>query len=186
MRKIPIVVVTYNRAESLKRILVSLAKARYDIEVELIISIDGGGDHGVVKMANEYNWSHGKKRIIIREKNLGLREHMIRCGDIALENDGVVILEDDLYVSPVFYSFVEQALNFYEQDENIGGFSLYAHQFNETAQFPFLQISDNSDIFFLQYASSWGQFYTKKQWIGFREWYNENKDMKLNEDYGMP
>ena len=81
-----IVVVTYNRPDSLKRLLGSLSKARYPDGVPLVISIDGGDSHEeeVVKIAGEFPWPHGKKEVICHEKNLGLRKHILTKVDVTL------------------------------------------------------------------------------------------------------
>ena len=183
---IPIVVIAHNRPKSLDRLLKSLQEAEYSRETRLIISIDGGENVETIRLAKDFSWRFGIKEIIIHEKNLGIREHVLSCGDIALKYDGIVLLEDDLFVSPVFYHFVTKAIGFYEADENIGGFSLYSHQYNETAQLPFKPVSDASDVFFFQYASSWGQFYTKRHWNEFKEWYMLNENTTFVEEDGIP
>ena len=191
---IPIVVIGYNRPQALERLLHSLSRADYRQEVTLYISLDGSGDdlkigrlddlkiarfNYVAKVAEAFNWKHGKKVIIQHEKNLGLREHVLSCGDLSAKHDALIALEDDLVVSPGFYEFALQAYQFYKGDPNIGGISLYHHAYNETAQFPFIPLADGSDVYFLQYASSWGQVWTKEHWGNFRKWYDKrNPDDK--------
>jgi hypothetical protein len=102
------------------------------------------------------------------------------------EHEGIILLEDDLFVAPHFYNYVLKSYDFYKDEEKTGGISLYTHSYNETAQFPFQPIDDGSDVFFLQYASSWGQFWTRKQWMSFREWYDKRQDGKLSDDGTLP
>ena len=106
--KIPIVVVAYNRPNSLKRILNSVGDAYYpnNKEIELIISIDYSGENHCLNEANNFIRKYGKKTIINHSHNRGLRNHIIQCGDISLVNDGVIILEDDCFVSKDFYNYV--------------------------------------------------------------------------------
>lgn len=170
---VPIIVIGYNRPEALGRLLKSLLKASYPGNVDLIISIDGGGDEGVKEMARNFAWPNGEKKLIFHNTNLGLRNHVLSCGDLSRDYDGVIVLEDDLYVSPVFYQYTLQAFDFYKDDPKIAGISLYSHAYNETAQFPFRPLTDDSDVFFLQYASSWGQFWSRRNWASFREWYEK-------------
>jgi len=178
VHSIPIVVVAYNRPKALERLLSSLLKADYPGPVELIISIDmeagnrGKGDE-VRGIAADFVWPFGDKKLIFHEENLGLRKHVLACGDLSRDYDGVIILEDDLYVSPEFYHFTLQAFEYYRDDPGIAGISLYSHAYNETAQFPFIPLNDGTDVFFLQYASSWGQFWSRKQWSRFRSWYDQ-------------
>jgi len=183
---IPIVIVAYNRPNSLKRVLNSINNAIFENSVKLYISIDGGGDNQSQDIAGNFDWSNGEKEIIIHKENIGLRNHILSAGDLTEKHDGIIILEDDLYVSPVFYYYVQQSFSYYLKDQEIGGFSLYAHQYNETAQFPFYPLSDDSDIFFLQYASSWGQFWSKDQWSDFKKWYNKNECLNFDNDKQLP
>jgi len=181
-----IVVVTYNRPGSLTRLLGSLAQARFDENVPLIISIDGGGPEEVLKIAGDFKWEFGEKQILTHQKNMGLRNHILTCGDLSAKFDGIILLEDDLYVAPYFYDYALQAYQFYANDERIGGVSLYAHGYNETAQFPFIPLDDGTDVFFIQYASSWGQMWTTGQWKDFRDWYQVHRKDQIEAGSGLP
>jgi Sulfotransferase domain len=170
---IPIVVIGHRRPASLKRLFASLHRAILPRDVPLVISIDGGRgrDHDeVLKVVHDFQWPHGDKQILLQERNLGLREHVLRCGDLSQMHDGVLVLEDDLLVSPHFYSYGVEASRFYQGDDSIAGISLYSHRYNETAAAPFIPILDRSDVFFMQVAASWGQIWLDSQWREFREW----------------
>ena len=183
---IPIVAVAYNRPDSLSRLLRSLSLASYPEKVKLYISIDGGGSEAVRTVAEEFEWQHGVKEILLHPENHGLRNHILSCGDLALQHDGIIVLEDDLFVSKAFYHYVKNGLAFYNSEKRIAGISLYAHSYNETAQLPFLPISDHTDVFFLQLASSWGQCWTKDQWKAFKQWYDIKHSEKLCLADGVP
>lgn len=169
-----IVVVAYNRAHSLKRLLESLKNAFYKSGPTLVISIDSGDNKDVQAVANDFTWQHGEKTIICQKTNLGLRKHILKCGELTKQYGSIILLEDDLYVSPNFYEYARQALNFYGSDDAIAGISLYSHQYNETAAFPYIPLDDGSDVYFLQIPSSWGQAWTDKQWAEFSAWYSKN------------
>jgi hypothetical protein len=182
-----IVVVTYNRQNSLMRLLGSLSKARYPEGVPLVISIDGG-DHRekeIVKIAEKFRWPHGKKEVICHEKNMGLRRHILCCGDLTQRYDSVIVLEDDTYVSPVFYLYAMQTVRFYGPRPEIGGISLYAPRLNPTTHLIFEPLSDGADVYFIQWASSWGQIWTYRQWLEFRQWYARN-DGPITDDACIP
>ena len=182
-RCIPVVVVAYNRAKSLKRLLNSLNEAVYKADdVPLIISIDKGDNHDVLKVAEGFQWLHGEKKVIYQKENLKLRKHIIKCGDFALEYGNVIILEDDIFVSKYYYQYAEHALQFIDSDERIGGISLYNHRFNVEASEPFEAIDDGFDNWYFQFASSWGEAWTKKQWLGFKAWYETKPSIELRED----
>ncbi|MET1260764.1 glycosyltransferase family A protein [Flagellimonas sp. DF-77] len=170
---LPIVIVAYNRERSLNRLLDSIAAASYpDTEIPLIISIDHAEDNqAVVDTAMAFEWAHGEKKIIRHPENLGLRKHVLSCASLCLEYGRVIVLEDDLYVSPHFYRFTDSALRFSANDPKIGGVSLYNHQLNVLNGLYFSPIEDGYDNWYFQFASSWGQAWNKAQFEGFLAWY---------------
>ncbi len=174
-----IVVVAYNRPVSLKRILSSLKNSRNISDVSLIISIDHKApeNNDVLEIANSFEWPFGEKEVIYQEESLGLRKHIIKCGDLSMKYGSVIILEDDLYVSPYFYEYACEALDFYDEDLCIAGISLYNQAIEEITGLPFRPISDDSDVYFLQHPSSWGQAWTSAQWGKFKNWYLTDPDL---------
>lgn len=172
-----VVVVAYDRPGPLARLLASLARARYPegTEVPLVISIDHGGDPAVVETARDFPWPHGKKEVLPRPERMGLREHVLACGDLAERFGAVVLLEDDLYAAPGFHAYAAAALAAYADDPRVAGVSLYTHHRNVHLQRPFEPLHDGSDVFFLQLASSWGQAWTADQWRAFRAWYGPGR-----------
>lgn len=183
-KKIPIVVVAYNRAKSLYRLLTSLNAAEYLVDdIPLIISIDRGEhNQDVLEVANEFVWKHGEKTVVYQKENLKLRKHILKCGDYALEYGNVIILEDDLFVSKYFYQYAESALAFSDLHDRIGGVSLYNHRFNVEASEPFEAIDDGYDNWYFQFASSWGEAWTEKQWRCFKEWYVQTPNVDNRND----
>ncbi len=175
-----IIVVAFNRLIPLKRLLCSLERMyTHDGDVKLIISIDNDFNKNidVVKYAKEFSWTFGEKEVIFHEQNLGLKEHILKCGNFTQKYDEVIILEDDLYVSPYFLEYSKKAQKYYSGDGNIAGVSLYNYKHNETNKAPFQPVIDNSDVYFVQMASSWGQSWTREQWQGFWKWYCNKPDL---------
>lgn len=178
---IPIIVVAYNRENSLERLLNSLNQAHYDNhKVDLIISIDKSDNDLVYEVAYKFEWLFGEKRILKQQKNMGLREHILKCGDLALENDAIIMLEDDLVVSKSFYRYARQSVSFYNLDPDIAGISLYAYRIAEPVNRPFIPFQDESDSYFMKVPSSWGQIWTKEHWGLFREWYDINNAQRID------
>ena len=181
-----IVVVAYNRADALRRILNSLSEADYDdTDIPLVISVDHSEVKEVRQTAENFSWTHGPKRIVTHAERMGLKAHILECGNLSEEFGSIIMLEDDLYVSPQFYRFAKAALEFTSKDERIGGVSLYNHRFNVFARLPFEPMDDGYDNWYFQFASSWGQAWTKEQWQGFRDWQklHDGEDLSGN---GMP
>ena len=121
----PIVVVGFNRPVSLKRILASLNQAYYPehTTIKLIISIDKSDTNKeVLAIAENFEWKFGEKTVNYQKENLGLRKHIIQCGNYSLKYESVIILEDDLFVSPNFYLYAQKALGFSNDKKYISTF----------------------------------------------------------------
>ncbi len=182
-----IVAAGYNRESALRRLLKSLSEADYEgfKEVTLIISLDNGGPGGTYEAAEEFRWKAGEKIVLKRPERLGLKQHMLSLGDLTGEYGSIILLEDDLYVSPFFYHYTCKALERVQDEPSVGGISLYDHRFNVFKRLPFDAVDDGFDNFYLRFPSSWGQAWNADQWKGFREWLkiHDGEDLKGN---GMP
>ena len=167
-----IIVVAYNRPMALRRLLSSLAKLEGAVNVPLLISIDAGGEKfaEVNAVAEQFEWRFGAKRVVIQERPLGLVAHVFTCGDWVDEFGSIILLEDDLVVSPMAYRYAAAALEYYKDDPKIGGISLNSLWFHGITHEPFTPFLDDGDVFFMQIAWFQGQAYTQKQWAAFREW----------------
>ncbi|SDJ24587.1 hypothetical protein SAMN04487760_10471 [Lachnospiraceae bacterium G41] len=184
-KNIPIVVVAFNRAKSLQRLLNSLNNAIYENDnIPLIISIDKGENQDVLRVAEDFIWKYGEKKVVYQSENLKLRRHVLKCGDYSLEYGNVIVLEDDLLVSKYFYLYSIAALNFSREEDRIGGVSLYNHRFNVEAFEPFEYYEDEYDNWYFQFASSWGEAWTKEQWVAFKKWYDNNP--QINDRIEVP
>ncbi len=171
-----IIVAAYSRDRSLHRLLNSLKIARYPnkTNIKVIISLDGGYSPKVADVAEQFksDFDLGEVEIIKRDKNIGLRNHIIWCGDQTKLYGSVIILEDDILVDPNFYYYAEEAIAFYAKDDRIGGISLYGQRYNEYVNLPFEPMHDFSSCYLMQIPSSWGQAWTEAQWDKFRHWYS--------------
>lgn len=179
---VAIVVVAYNRHDSLNRLLHSIENAWIEPNTTIIISIDKSDNALVEDCAKRFVWPFGEKRIVLHRENLGLKRHILGCGNFLDEFDAIVVLEDDLVVAKGFYTYARLAVNTYFDDENIAGISLYSFHINPHTDYPFFPSKDQHDAYFIQYAPSWGQVWMKNQWNSFIKWYNENSD----DDFKLP
>jgi len=174
-----IVAIGYNRPIAIKRLLESICCSDFgNDKVDLIISIDKGENQSeIASIAREMNWIYGTKIVYLQETRLGLKEHVLKCGDYVEKYEAIIMLEDDLTVSHEFYNFAKNAIQFYKNDQRIAGISLYKHSINVEVSRPFEANNNGYDIFLLQFAQSWGQCWTKEMWNDFREWYSVNSKM---------
>lgn len=180
--KIGICCITYNRIDSFKRLLQSLEKADYKGQSPtLLISIDKSDTNIIENFAHNYIWKYGEKKIYTHTENLGLRKHVLECGSRIEDYDALIVLEDDITVSPFFYDYAIQTIQKYQHDERIAGISLYNFPINYQTRLPFNPVKSNYDVYMMNCAQSWGQIWMKKQWNAFSEWYVKN-----NEEFNLP
>ena len=89
MNNYGIVIIGYKNVKGIMRLLNSLDHVDFKGErnITLIISIDYSGDDSVEQLAKSYNWNYGKKMVIAHKSNLGLRKHILSCGNYIEEFD---------------------------------------------------------------------------------------------------
>lgn len=174
---IAVIAVAYNRVNSLQRLLHSLECAYYDSEeVSLIISVDKSDTNVVECFADNYNWPHGMKKVDKHEHNLGLRPHMMSLGKWFETYDAIVVLEDDIIVSPNYFTYTKQTVDKYSSCPDIAGISLYGFRVNYQTRLPFEPIKDEHDVYFMNCAMSWGEIWMRDSWTRFYEWYLQHQD----------
>lgn len=179
-----VVAIGYNRVEPLRRLLNALENSFYDeYNVPLIISIDHGGGKEVLALAENATWTHGEKIVRTFDENQGLKKHLIQCGDLSMKYGAVIIFEDDILPSPVYYQYIMQALPFYEHNEKIIALSLYSQHWNGYANRIFEPIQNGFDVYASQVVCSWGECIIGNQWKYFKEWFAQNEDnLKFNSE----
>lgn len=177
--KIAIVAVGYNRLASIQRLLGSLIRAYYPSnDIPLVISIDCSHDNVLYDYVSNFKWPFGEKFVNIQTERIGLREHIIQCGDLTQYFKAVILLEDDIFVSEYFYKYTESAVAYYGQDDRISCISLYKNERYDPYNLPLVSMHDGSDAFLIQSIASWGECWTEQMWNGFKYWYN-----KFNDDF---
>lgn len=178
---IAIITVAYNRCDSLRRLLDSLDRAfYYDNKVTLIISVDKSNTDVVERFADEYQWNHGEKIVDKHEKNLGLRPHMMSLGKWFDHYDAIVVLEDDIVVSPNFYYYTQQTVEKYNKCPDIAGISLYNIPVNyQSGSQLFVPMKDEHDVYFMNCAMSWGEVWMRDSWRRFYDWYLQHQNFPM-------
>ena len=122
------------------------------------------------------------------DKRLGLREHVLKCGNYLNKYnlDALIVFEDDVLPSKDFFLYAYHTTEKYIQDDRVAGVSLYSPGFVEIDGRRFEPLTkDDYDIFFMQYSVSWGQVWFRKQWNDFYKWYLDNLEWDAR-DYRIP
>ena len=188
MKSIPIVVVGYNRPNSLERVLRSLLNAHYpaEVQVPLHISVDGGGPNGTAEVANSFIWPFGQKHTQIRSQHLGMRENSVQSIDAVISAGAAVFIEDDSVVSPFFYEYCLSSYERYFDQTDVFAVSLYAMGFCEFDQHRFSPIQDGFDNYFMSSATTWAAMFLRTGWLSFRHWLRDEISKPITASDNLP
>lgn len=160
----PIIIFCYSRKDSLELTINYLNKNFFAKNSNIFIFSDYARkekDIESIKDIRKYlNTIDGFKSITIieRNENYGLAKNIIEgVSDIINKYGKAIVLEDDLITSDNFLSYMNQALDFYKDDERIFAISGY------TGNLPSLNNLDKEG--YLSYRpSSWGWATWKEEW----------------------
>lgn len=172
-----ICIAAYNRVDALNRLLQCLAQIPIyeSITIDLVLSIDYSNlQNEVEDCIKNFEWVHGKTNVVKHSKNIGLKNHILKCGSFSFEYDCLVLLEDDLIISPFFIPYLIESIKICREDKFIAGISLYSYKKNEGDKMDFNCYIDEFDNYYLQFPSSWGLAFTPEQWSKFQSWFFDN------------
>ena len=162
----PIILFTYKRAAHTKRCIESLKQSLLAQESVLYIFSDAAKsrtDIADVLAVRAYIKSiTGFKAVIIEEseQNRGLADSVIYgVGKVLDEHGRAIILEDDLILSPHFLAYMNEALDMYENVENV--ININSHVLSSPMTF--------KDNFLISFANSWGWATWKRGWAYFEQ-----------------
>lgn len=101
---------------------------------------------------------HDQLTIVQRPNNLGLAKNIISAvTDILKTYDAVIVLEDDLRLSPFFLDYMRVSLHFYAPEKTVGGISGFSLDLPYSKRL-------KRDNYFLRRPSSWGWAIWKDRW----------------------
>lgn len=184
--RIAVVAIGYNRLKGLARLLGSVNDAVYDIpDVPLFISIDASGDQELYEYVRAFEWTHGPKYVNIQQERLGLKNHIFQCMSLSKYFKGVIILEDDIFVSPYFYHYACMTLDKYGDDERVAGIALYRNEYDGYSNIPLIPLNNGQDVMAWKSICTWGEMLNERMWNQFSSWlsaWDENfADIDMNE-----
>lgn len=157
-----LVIPVFDRLHSIERLMKSIERMEIRGTLNVVISCDGGASAEVRRFAEGFSWERGSYRVIQRDENLGVDDHNLECMRMAIELGHVVVLEDDLVVSPTLQAFLLQAYAALRTEKDVAGISMYRYPLNEANRFPFELIPNDEFLYYQQRPSSKGCFYTRE------------------------
>lgn len=177
MQLAPIVLFIYNRPDTLQVTLETLSQNHLAKNSTLYIYADGpkpnATEADIEKIDNARAIAKSKQwckevHIIERETSLGLANSVIAGVTEVINRHGkVIVLEDDLELSPYFLQYMNDALNIYENEPRV--WSIGTCNFFSTKK-------HTPETFFLPITSSWGWATWSDRWKYFD--YNAEKLLK--------
>lgn len=163
----PVVVFVYNRPQHTEKTLRALNANTLANQSHLIIYADGlrkESEREKVAAVRKIIRAFAKENqflsveVVEHEKNLGLAKSVISGVTQQMEHCGkVIVVEDDLVTSTDFLQYMNDALNYYEQDEKIWSISGYSFPMQETEH-------AMHDVFMSYRGCSWGWATWQDRW----------------------
>ena len=160
MKLAPIILFVYNRLRHTQQTVEALQKNELASKSELFIYSDEAKNEearrSVDEVRNYIDSITGFKEITVikREKNWGLANSIIDgVTQIVNKYGNIIVLEDDLIVSPYFLQFMNEALDFYKNEESVASIHGYIYP-----------IEGLPDSFFIKGADCWGWATWKNKW----------------------
>lgn len=161
MKLAPICVIAFNRPLHLKKVIESLKLNPEAQSSDLYLFMDGARspkDEQMVSEVRSYaSTISGFKSVNLenRPKNMGLAASVIDGVTQVLKNhENIIVLEDDLVVSPHFLSYMNEALSLYENEEKVA--SIHGYIYPVKTKLP--------ETFFILGADCWGWATWRRGW----------------------
>jgi len=162
----PIVLFVYNRPWHTQQTIAALQKNQLALESELIIFSDGAktdtDSTKLLELRSFLKTITGFKKITIieRKTNLGLANSIITgLTEIVNQYEKVIVLEDDIVASKGFLKYMNEALNLYYNESQVGCIHAWNYELHLSTY--------NESTFFLRGADCWGWATWKRAWDEF-------------------
>ncbi|UAB84822.1 glycosyltransferase [Zunongwangia sp. SCSIO 43204] len=173
----PICLFTYNRLNQTIKTIEALSDNYLASRSDLIIFSDGAKDNKTQKevddVRNFLKTVNGFNSIKIFEsnENRGLGPSIISgVSQVVGDHGKVIVLEDDLYTTPNFLDYMNQALDFYADNDKIISVCGYGLKIKKPKNYI------DSDFYLYGRSSSWGWGTWKNRWESIdwdvKDWQN--------------
>jgi hypothetical protein len=177
-------VITDRRPHSLSRLLQSASSSYFlGDKVDIVIHMEQSADKVTRTLVNTFMWRKGQKLIRHRIRKGGLMPAIVESWYPSHNDEYAVLLEDDIEVSPLFYTWSKYAILKYRYSSDkeayrlMYGISLYAPRNLELIPAGRLTFDPNSVLlpngfpeqtpYSSQVPCSWGAVYFPEHWREF-------------------
>lgn len=163
----PVAIFVYNRVDHTKQTLEALMKNNLATETDVYVFCDNYKNENsrkAVELTREYinslknNNPFKSFNVEYAEKNKGLANSIIYGVTKVIDKyNKIIVLEDDLVSSENFLSYMNQTLNFYNNDMRIWSISGYTFNIDIPKEY-------NESVYLSYRGSSWGWATWKNRW----------------------
>ncbi len=166
LRDVPVLLISFNRPEMT---LKAIENIRIFKPTRIYFSVDGPREGNFEDIANVKMCQDLSKRIdwncevidIFSELNYGSGEWPYRSiNQVLKREEWVLIIEDDVRISPSFYEILKELLPKYQQTREV--FAVCASNISDKAK-----ITNPDDYFFTKYFSGWGWATWANKWQNY-------------------
>ena len=179
-----ITVLTATRHNSLSRLLISLSSNDFGCSrADLLIHVDYAtntsfeiNSRGCVDTASKFHWSHGKKTVHRRIRHAGLSLSWFEIPYMSSEYEYVAIFEDDMEISPSFYSIfsvLHERKSFVS--ETITAFCLHPDDWEVRVPLTCLDDTYSHLLYESPEPCNWGPIWKYTAWSAYVDWVSEMK-----------
>ncbi len=185
----PIVIFVYNRADHFIQVYNALAACKEAKDSELFVFSDGAKNEAGADKVNEVRKAvhliENKgdfKKVSVTESpvNRGLAASVIAGVSEVIKKYGkVIVVEDDCVVSPYFLSYMNKALDYYENSKKIGSLAGYTPSIDLPADY-------TGDVFaaFRSCSCTWATWHDRWKGVDWelgniKDFYNSPKLIRL-------
>ncbi len=177
-----IILIVYDRSESLAKCLASLNEAVFDdpnekisLEIWLDRSPEGHYDKETYKVAKGFKFAHGAYRVHIQPHHVGIQGQWTNTWRPREGSQEVgLILEDDINVSWYFWRWLKAAHKEYHKRNDISGYSL-AHPGMAHETGDWLEIPQEIYTYLYRVICTWGFAPQVTSWRQYQEWFYEKE-----------
>ncbi len=182
----PVSVFAFNRPTHFQNTLAALSENALADKSDVFVFLDGPKTENdliankkiqeICNCANKFN----SLTLVRRDRNFGLASSIISGVTELCESHGrVIVLEDDLVTSPYFLTYMNDALDLYQNEEVVA--SIHGYVYPVKAALP--------DSFFMRGADCWGWATWKRAWDHFEPegslLLNKIKELQLGDEFNF-
>jgi hypothetical protein len=161
----PVALFAYRRPDHLRRTLEKLRGNAEASQTELFVFCDNARDTSaadgvaaVRQLVQEGDLGFAATHVVLRDSNHGLARNITEgVSQVLAIRETVIVVEDDIAVSPFFLRFMNEALGYYRDNPAVGSISGYCYPVTDPVP----------ETYFIRGADCWGWATWRDRWSAY-------------------